>query len=100
VIFTIYKSTFERGDALNSDYPSPTDVYREHVFDWYKDMGRTLDYIQTRNDLDSTRIAYYGLSWGAALGQIFAVVASRALKPHCSSAAVLTTRKLFPRSIP
>jgi cephalosporin-C deacetylase-like acetyl esterase len=77
VVFPIYKSTFERGDALNTDNASRTDFYREHVLDWYKDVARTLDYIQTRSDLDSTRIAYYGLSWGAYLGPIFASVEPR-----------------------
>jgi cephalosporin-C deacetylase-like acetyl esterase len=77
VVFPIYKSTFERGDAMNSDEPSRTDFYREHVFDWYKDLARTLDYIQTRSDLDSNRIAYYGLSWGAALGPIFSATEPR-----------------------
>ncbi|MBZ5616948.1 MAG: protein kinase [Acidobacteriia bacterium] len=77
VVFPIYKSTFERGDALNTDNASRTDFYREHVLDWYKDVARTLDYIQTRSDLDSTRIAYYGLSWGAYLGPIFAAVEPR-----------------------
>ena len=77
VVFPIYKSTFERGDALASDEPSRTDFYREHVFDWYKDLARTLDYLQTRSDLDSNRIAYYGLSWGAALGPIFSATEPR-----------------------
>jgi formylglycine-generating enzyme required for sulfatase activity/dienelactone hydrolase len=77
VVFPIYKSTFERGDGLNSDYQDRTDSYREHVFDWYKDLARTLDYLETRSDFDSSRIAYYGLSWGAALGPIFAVTEPR-----------------------
>src|SRR5437667_10407866 len=33
--------------------------------------------IQTRSDLDSNRIAYYGLSWGAALGPIFSATEPR-----------------------
>jgi cephalosporin-C deacetylase-like acetyl esterase len=77
VVFPVYKSTFERGDALKDDGQSRTDFYREHVFDWYKDLARTLDYVQTRSDLDSNHIAYYGLSWGAALGPIFAAVEPR-----------------------
>jgi eukaryotic-like serine/threonine-protein kinase len=77
VVFPIYKSTFERGDALNTDEVTRTDLYREHVFYWYKDLARTLDYIQTRSDLDSNRIAYYGLSWGAALGPIFSATEPR-----------------------
>jgi len=66
-------STFERGDALRTDNASRTDLYREHVFDRYKDLARPLDYIQTRSELDSNRVAYYGLSWVAALGPVFSV---------------------------
>ena len=70
VVYPVYKSTYERGDGLNSDYQQPTAFYRDHVIDWRKDLGRTLDYIETRADLDHDRLAYFGLSWGAALGPI------------------------------
>ncbi len=77
VIYPIYKSTYERGDQLKSDYQAATAFYREHVIDWSKDLGRTLDYIQTRPDLDHERIAYFGLSWGAALGPIMTATNAR-----------------------
>ena len=28
------------------------------------DLRRTIDYLQTRNDLNTGAIGYYGLSWG------------------------------------
>ena len=31
VLYPIYKSTFERGDGLGSDYQAPTTFYRDHV---------------------------------------------------------------------
>ena len=99
VIFPIYKSTFERGDALNTDYASRTDFYREHVLDWYKDVARTLDYIQTRSDLDSSRIAYYGLSWGAYLGPIFAAVEPR-LKTAIWAGGGFENEQTFPEVDP
>jgi cephalosporin-C deacetylase-like acetyl esterase len=77
VVYPVYKSTYERGDDLKSDYQQPTAFYRDHVIDWSKDLGRTLDYIQTRTDLDHDRIAYFGLSWGAALGPIMTAVDNR-----------------------
>jgi len=43
VVCPVYKSTFERGDGFNSDYQQPTAFYRDHVIDWSKDLGRTLD---------------------------------------------------------
>jgi len=99
VVVPIYKSTFERGDALTSDYASQTDFYREHVFDWYKDLARTLDYVQTRSDLDSTRIGYYGISWGAALGPIFSAVEPR-LKTAVLMGGGFEYEKTFPEVDP
>ena len=37
---------------------------------WTKDIGRTLDYLSTRGDMDTTRFAYYGVSWGANMAPI------------------------------
>ncbi len=76
-IYPVYKSTFERGDALNTDDQAPTVFYRDHVLDWWKDVGRTLDYLETRNDLDHNKIAYLGISWGAELGPIMMAVEPR-----------------------
>jgi hypothetical protein len=77
LMFPIYKGTFERGGDLHSDYPSATATFRDYVVMWAKDLGRTIDYIETRNDLDASRIAYYGLSWGGALGAIMPAVEHR-----------------------
>src|SRR5262249_9975233 len=44
---------------------------------WAKDLGRSLDWAETRRELDSTRVAYYGLSWGAVLGPIMLAVHDR-----------------------
>ena len=77
VVYPIYKGTYERGSGLNSDYPSQTSSYREHVIAWAKDIGRSIDYLETRNDIDTKSIAYYGISWGAAMGAIMPAVEQR-----------------------
>lgn len=76
-IYPIYKSTFERGDEITTDYPAMTNAYREHVIAWAKDVRRTVDYLETRPDIDHDRIAYVGLSWGAALAPMFLAVEPR-----------------------
>lgn len=77
VVLPIYESTYERGDALDSDYQNTTTFYRDHVLDLSKDLGRTIDYLESRRDVDSTKIAYYGLSWGAALAPIMVAAENR-----------------------
>jgi formylglycine-generating enzyme required for sulfatase activity/tRNA A-37 threonylcarbamoyl transferase component Bud32/predicted esterase len=77
VLFPVYKGTYERGDELSSDYPDKTSFYRDHLIMWSKDMRRALDYVETRQDIDTNKIAYCGFSWGAALGTIIPVLDSR-----------------------
>ena len=38
--------------------------------DWSKDLGRTIDYLETRSDIDTTRLGYLGVSMGSAYGVI------------------------------
>jgi eukaryotic-like serine/threonine-protein kinase len=39
--------------------------FRDLVVHWSMDLGRTIDYIETRPEFDKGRIAYYGYSLGA-----------------------------------
>jgi cephalosporin-C deacetylase-like acetyl esterase len=77
LVYPIYKSHYERGDGLESDDPDETARYRDHVIYWEKDLGRTIDYLQTRKDLNLEKLAFYGLSTGAYLGNIFPAVETR-----------------------
>ena len=73
----IYKSTFERRDNLRSDYPEPTAFWRDHNVAWSKDVGRSIDYLETRKDIDHGNLAFLGLSWGSAVAPIVLAVESR-----------------------
>ncbi len=77
LVLPVYKGTFERGDGIQSDYPRETAFYKDHVVMWSKDLARAIDFVESRDDLDSTRIAYYGVSWGGALGAILPAIESR-----------------------
>src|SRR5215218_1533017 len=65
LVMPVLKSTFERRDSLTSDLPDSTIFWRDHVVMWVKDIRRTVDYVSSRADMDSSRIAYFGTSWGA-----------------------------------
>ncbi len=94
-VVPIYKSTFERRDGLKSDTPEPTVVWRDHVVMWSKDVRRCVDYLETRFDVDRSRIAYYGLSWGAAVAPMVLATEDR------FKAAILVAGGLTPyRALP
>jgi dienelactone hydrolase len=77
VLFPVYKSTFERGDGLRTDYPDESNFYKDHVIMWAKDLRRSIDYLQTRADIDAGRLAYFGQSWGGALGGLMPAIEPR-----------------------
>jgi eukaryotic-like serine/threonine-protein kinase len=76
VLSPVYKSTYERGDGYDraNKYSS---AYRDHVIAWSKDLGRSIDYLDTRPDIDHDRLAYEGVSWGAAIGALLPAVEPR-----------------------
>ena len=97
VLYPIFKGTFERGGELHSDYPAETTFYKDHVIMWGKDLARSIDYLETRKDLDTGRLAYYGLSWGAALGAILPAVEPR-IKANILYVAGLQFQRALPEA--
>ncbi len=77
LVYPIYKSTYERGDGVDSDNQTTSRNYRDHVLMWAQDLSRSLDYAETRRDLDARRVAFYGVSWGGALGPLLAAIEPR-----------------------
>lgn len=77
VLYPVYKSTYERGDGMESDVANTTSTWRDHVIMWVKDASRAIDYAETRPDLDHDKLAYYGYSWGAEMGAIVPAVDQR-----------------------
>ena len=77
VLYPVYKYTYERRVGSIADTPSPTSVYRDRVIQWSKDLGRAIDYLETRDDVDARALGYYGHSWGAAMGAILPAVEGR-----------------------
>ena len=77
LLYPVYKSTFERHDAIASDYPNMSAAWRDHMIMWSKDVGRSVDYLHSRREIDHDRIGYLGFSWGAAMGPVFLAVEPR-----------------------
>jgi dienelactone hydrolase len=51
--------------------------WRDRTIHWSKDLGRTLDYLTSRSDIDSERLAFYGFSLGAGVGPILDAIDGR-----------------------
>jgi hypothetical protein len=64
LLFPVYQGTFERSPKR----PISANVLRDYSYQWSKDFLRSVDYLETRPDIDHDRLAYFGLSFGAELG--------------------------------
>jgi eukaryotic-like serine/threonine-protein kinase len=69
VLYPVYQGTYER------TIPSPTsDIARRDLTVMrVKDLGRSIDYLETRPDIRKDQIAYYGASMGAMFGPYLAL---------------------------
>jgi len=82
LLFPVYKGTYNRPAArgrvwtISSVVQTPL-TYRDWTIQIAKDLGRSIDYLETRDDIDHEKVAYLGLSWGAMLGPIMLSVEDR-----------------------
>lgn len=71
VLLPAYDGTYDRrNENLTTTRASPTYRHAEHTAHWVKDVRRSVDFLESRNDLDPDRIAYFGTSWGGRVGAI------------------------------
>jgi dienelactone hydrolase len=99
VLYPVYKSTWERGDGLESDVPNITNLWRDHVIMWSKDLGRSIDFLVTRREIDHDKFAFYGVSWGGQMGAILPAVEPR-LKASIILVGGFDLRKALPEVEP
>ncbi|MBL7111056.1 MAG: dienelactone hydrolase family protein [Bacteroidales bacterium] len=76
VIYPVYKGTFERNDGLEIG-TRLSHQYTDWMIKWVKDLSRSIDYLETRADIDTSKIGYLGHSWGGRLGGLIPAVEHR-----------------------
>jgi formylglycine-generating enzyme required for sulfatase activity/dienelactone hydrolase len=98
VVYPVYKGTFERGDGrtLTSYFESKND-YRDLVIQTSKDLGRTLDYLETRKDIHSDKLAFLGFSWGGVMGSVLPALEGRRLKANVLVSGGSSFRAVLPQ---
>jgi serine/threonine protein kinase/dienelactone hydrolase len=95
VLYPVYKGTYQRSDSLSTDVQDTTNFYRDHVIMWAKDLRRGIDYAETRPELSTGRLAYYGVSWGGAMGGLLPAV-----EPRISASVLYVAGLGFERARP
>lgn len=77
VLYPLYQGTYERQSKLV--LPGASHEV-ELITKRFKDLARSLDYLETRPDIDKNKLAYLGVSMGSAEGVIYACLAQDRLQ--------------------
>jgi dienelactone hydrolase len=96
LVFPIYKDTYER---LASPPDPGTVAERDETVQQAKDLRRSIDYLETRADVDNQRLAYYGVSWGGTLGAIMTALEKR-FKAAVFASGGCNNEKVLPEADP
>ena len=70
VLIPIYWGTYERDRTVPTDQPDTSAAYRDRVVYWARDFRRAVEFAVSRPELDSTKIAFFGHSWGGRTGPL------------------------------
>jgi eukaryotic-like serine/threonine-protein kinase len=54
-----------------------TTAFRDLNIQWVTELRRTLDYLDTRNDIDSRGYGYVGVSWGSVTAPVALAIENR-----------------------
>ena len=81
LLYPVYQGTFERMAGAQAGRSGARDMQVQ----WVKDFRRSVDYLETRPELDKGRLGYYGLSMGAFFAPI-----PLALEPRIKAAALVS----------
>ena len=74
VLYPVYQGTFERGAAGGN---TGTNAFRDMLIQETKDVSRSVDFLESRSDIQSGGVAYYGFSKGGTFGPLFLALEPR-----------------------
>jgi len=82
LLHPVYQGTYERP----RERAAGPNAQRELIIQRSQDLGRSIDYLETRKDIDGTKLAYYGYSLGCYDGVVMVPMEPRlraAVLVHC-----------------
>jgi formylglycine-generating enzyme required for sulfatase activity/dienelactone hydrolase len=95
LLYPVYKGTYERQIVGGRPHPKRKPIaYRDWRIQMSKDLRRSIDYLETRDDINSGRLAYYGSSVGTYLSPIMLAVEDRVKAAVCIAGGLAPWKRL------
>jgi dienelactone hydrolase len=89
VLYPVYKGTYERQVTITG-----AAALRDLTVQRSKDLGRAIDYLATRPDIEMSRLGYYGSSLGASTGVVLTAIETRFRASVLLGGGFTVTRRL------
>ncbi|MGD8895309.1 MAG: protein kinase [Acidobacteriota bacterium] len=99
VAYPILEGTYERRTSHETDFPNESNSFREWNLHLAQDLRRTIDYLETRQDIDTSSLGYLGFSWGGERGAIMLSIEDR-FRVAVFLSGGLTTGRSVPEADP
>jgi cephalosporin-C deacetylase-like acetyl esterase len=96
VLYPVYQGTFERGAAGGN---TGTNAFRDVLIQETKDVSRSVDFLESRSDIQSGGVAYYGFSKGGTFGPLFLALEPRLKTGHTACRWPVRRERALPRLI-
>ncbi len=77
IIQPMYFNTYNREKILKTFWASESEDYKDAIIKIGQDYKRTLDYIESRNDFDFSKMSYFGYSWGSTTSNYLLAIDDR-----------------------
>ena len=77
IICPVYYSTCNRKKVLKTWWANESDEYKDTMIKIGKDFKRSIDFIESRTELDMNYLSYIGYSWGSVMSNILLAIDDR-----------------------
>jgi cephalosporin-C deacetylase-like acetyl esterase len=75
LFWPIYKGTYER--RFEQGYPTRASAHRDWFVQIYQDLARSIDYLESRGDMNVEKLTYLGFSRGVVKGALLVALEDR-----------------------
>jgi tRNA A-37 threonylcarbamoyl transferase component Bud32 len=69
VVVPIFRGAYGR-EVSNFPGGPGSSTFRDATIQWVKDVSATIDYLETREDIDAGKVGFYGLSFGSEMAPV------------------------------
>ena len=89
MIMPVYHSTWSRKHTIDSWWPNESDEYKQTIIKIGKDYRRVIDYIETKEIFDISKLSYVGFSWGSVSSNYLLAIDNRVKSAMISAGGLM-----------